>query len=361
MNKFLYYKTRVLFERDLPQITQSVVKPIVFIEDTKEMWTCGNYFNIGFPSLVVSEKDTVVTISMGDSKVDMMTSGSGLRIAKGEGNSIIFTSSALTAIKTSGPLTWVPESKTLEHDFSGALAGTVGPSSDDTNVSIVSIPQLSVDKYGHVTSADTKRLIIRDYVEQLAPTELLGERNVLLSYEEAKNDKDIAGVRKSNGMTFNDALKKLTVQGGIISNGEVLVNNSDLKVVGGKIIGNLEGDVTGSAKPKIHASEIGEYGGASLSLIGHVKVSDTLPLSAPSVSSDNTSPENATIETVAATPLMVWRALQASKEYTNDNKTILIAKDINNSNITLPNTVTFGRDFIYDKNELSIRWIEIKD
>jgi hypothetical protein len=61
---------------------------------------------------------------------------------------------------------------------------------------------------------------------------------------------------------------------------EVTGGDESLKVKGnlvveqGTIIGKLQGEVTGTATPKIHLSENPDYGGASTELYGHVKLVD---------------------------------------------------------------------------------------
>ena len=56
-----------------------------------------------------------------------------------------------------------------------------------------------------------------------------------------------------------------------------MVKKGDLVVEQGIIIGRLQGEVTGSATPKIHISETPDYGGASTKLYGHVKLVDVMP------------------------------------------------------------------------------------
>lgn len=55
--------------------------------------------------------------------------------------------------------------------------------------------------------------------------------------------------------------------------GRVNINGGDITVTNGQIVGDLKGNVTGSATPKIHISALPEYGGASKQLYGHVRTS----------------------------------------------------------------------------------------
>jgi hypothetical protein len=51
-SKFVYVRKKADFD---PSNIPKNLNPIVFIEDSKEVWTCGTYFNIGYPSLNVTE------------------------------------------------------------------------------------------------------------------------------------------------------------------------------------------------------------------------------------------------------------------------------------------------------------------
>lgn len=304
-SKFIYAKTREAFERELPNIPQGL-NPIVFIEDTKEMWTLGTYFSIGYPNFVITETGGVVNVAIGNSSFYLATSGDSLSIRKGTDNRIILTSTALTRVDTALPLEWDSATKKLLHSTSGVTSGTYGQTSSVENASIFSIPYFMVDSYGHIKEAGSKNVEIRDYVEQLAPSTSATNRNVLLSYNDTSSTSDTAQTRKANGLLFNDASGILSVPGGLDVNGRTNITGGDLTVVGGYIVGDLKGNVTGSATPKIHLSSEPEYGGASTELYGHVKVQDTLGVQPP-LSSDNSDPNSATVTNgVAASPRMVW-------------------------------------------------------
>lgn len=313
-SKIAYVKKKEVFE-PLINTIPSGLNPIVFIEDTREMWTCGTYFSIGYPSIEISETSGSVKVQIGNSFFLMSTTGDSISIRKGDGNRIIISSNALSKVDTEPPLEWDTSSRKLLHMESGVAPGSYGQSTSLGNASVFVVPNIVVDSTGHITYAQNYNVEIRDYVEQLAPSTLMGNRNVLLSYNEANENMDTSQVRKANGLYFNDATQKLTVIGGIDSDGPINVNYGDLTVVDGYIIGNLKGDVEGEAKPKIHLSDKPEYGGASINLYGHVKLQDVLN-NQPEPSSDNDNINNVNVvNAIAASPLMVWNAIQTAKDY----------------------------------------------
>ena len=313
-SKIAYVKKKEVFE-PLINTIPSGLNPIVFIEDTREMWTCGTYFSIGYPSIEISETSGSVKVQIGNSFFLMSTTGDSISVRKGDGNRIIISSNALSKVDTEPPLEWDTSSRKLLHMESGVAPGSYGQSTSLGNASVFIVPNIVVDSTGHITYAQNYNVEIRDYVEQLAPSTLMGNRNVLLSYNEANENMDTSQVRKANGLYFNDATQKLTVTGGIDSGGPVNVNHGDLTVVDGYIIGNLKGDVEGEAKPKIHLSDKPEYGGASINLYGHVKLQDVLN-NQPEPSSDNDNINNVNVvNAIAASPLMVWNAIQTAKDY----------------------------------------------
>ena len=311
-NKIAYFKKKEVFEPLISSIPQGL-NPIVFIEDTREMWTCGTYFSIGYPSIEISEVSGSVQVSIGNSFFLMSTVGESLSVRRGDGNRIIFSSSALNRVDTESPLMWDSTNKKLLHMISQVIPGSYGQSTNLGNASIFVVPYITVDQYGHVMSMENHNVEIRDYVEQLSPSSSLVERNVLLSYNEANEDMDTSQVRKGRGITYNDSLQRLTVQGGINSYGAVNVD-SDLTVTGGYIIGNLKGNVDGEAKPKMHLSNKPEYGGSSTKLYGHVLLQDVLN-NKPDPSSTNENVGNINVTAIAASPLMVWNALESAKSY----------------------------------------------
>lgn len=353
-SKVAYVKKRATFETLIPTIPIGL-NPIVFIEDTREMWTCGTYFSIGYPNIEVSESGGSVKVEIGNSYFTMSTTGESLSVRKGDGNKIILSSNALTKVDTEAPLEWDITNKKLLHSTSKVTPGSYGQSSNLGNASTFTIPNIVVDKYGHITSAGNSNIEIRDYVEQIAPTSLIGERNILLSYNEANNNSDSAQVRKARGMTYNDSTQRLRIEKGIDTFGTINVTHGDMVVVDGYIIGKLKGDVEGEATPKIHLSEKPEYGGSSTKLYGHVLLKDILGVTKPNPSSNNTNVSSRDIEAYAASPLMVWNTLEDAKKYADSllgaNNAMLFQEAIV-AGTTTPGTFTpaaeIGHTYIVD-------------
>lgn len=341
-SKFAYIKKKEVFEPLITTIPKGL-NPIVFIEDTREMWTCGTYFSIGYPSIEISESSGSVKVSIGNSFFLLSTAGESISVRKGDGNRIIISSNALNRVDTEAPLTWDTANRKLLHMDSGVAPGSYGQSTNLGNASVFIVPNIMVDSTGHITYAQNYNVEIRDYVEQLAPSTLAGNRNVLLSYNADSESMDTSQVRKANGLLFNDSTRRLTVEGGIDTNGAVFVNHGDLSVLDGYIIGHLKGDVEGEAKPKIHLSNKPEYGGASINLYGHVKLQDVLN-NKPEPSSDNENINDPNItNAIAASPLMVWNAIQTAKDYADSilgSNNAMLYKGSIEAGITYPGTYT---------------------
>lgn len=304
-SKFVLAKTKAAFEREKQNIPVGL-DPIVFIEDTKELWTKGIYFSMGFPTVSVNESNGKVTINIGDSFFTLQTIGTSLSINKGINNDIILSSNALSYINTEYPLEWVEDTKKLLHKKSSADAGIYG-SDNQSNASSFYIPNITIDEYGHITNIKNSIVSIRDYVAQIAPTTVDVDRNILLSFNESSNNTDINQVRKASGLLYNDYTKILSISGGLVANNDITITSGDLKVINGLIIGDLQGNVSGEATPKIHLSENPEYGGASTELYGHVKLQKELNgVPAPP---SNSADKNASDITngIAASPYMVWK------------------------------------------------------
>lgn len=356
-SKVVYVKKKEDFTPLISTIPTNL-NPIVFIEDTKEIWTCGTYFNIGYPSLTLSDSGGSILISLGDANLTLSTSGESLSLRRGEGNSIILNSSALTKIDTTSPLKWTTEDK-LIHETSGAEAGQYGPTNNVTNASIIQVPNVTVNATGHVTSIKNTNVQIRDYVGQLAPSEISGDKNVLVSYNGVNASDDTAPTRKANGLTYNDTTGVLAVKGGINTGGPVNVNNGDLTITNGYIVGKLKGDVEGQAIPKVHLSTKPEYGGASKTLYGHVIVQDDVPGIEPSPSSSNTDINNTGVVAVAASPLMVYNAIQKMQTYVNENGIKVTTTDKSNTKQDISKEFNFSDDFELKDKSIYISWDEV--
>ena len=357
-NKIVYCKKKDSFTSLISTIPANL-DPLVFIEDSKEIWICGKYFSIGYPNITVIEEAGQVKIGFGDSYFLLSTTGESLSVNKGEGNSVIISSNALSRINTESPLEWVDSTKKLIHKTSGAIAGIYGSTANAEDISVVTIPKITTNNTGHITDIKDIYIKIRDYVNQLQPSTDNLYRNILLSYETVNGRSDVNNVRKSNGLTYNDFLKKLSVEGGIDSFGQITVNNSDIVVNNGYIIGKVKGDVEGEATPKIHLSIKPEYGGASTTLYGHVILQDILETQ-PNPSSTNTNTTNTNVVAIAASPLMVWNTKQSLIEYIGTKLISVQAYDSNLDIKNISNNFTFDDDFVVDtNNNIELRWLEL--
>lgn len=340
--KIVYARKKEEFEPLIPTIPEGL-NPVVFIEDTREMWTCGTYFSIGYPSIEVSEVSGSVKVQIGNSFFLLTPTGDSISLRKGDGNRIIISSNALNRVDTEPPLKWDASNRKLLHMESGVASGSYGQSTNLGNASVFVVPNFIVDATGHITFAENHNIEIRDYVEQVTPSNQMAERNILLSYNEANNNMDTSQVRKANGLTFNDATQRITVAGGMVSDGAVTVNHGDISVLDGYIIGKLKGDVEGQATPKIHLSLKPEYGGASTKLYGHVKLQDILSRK-PDPSSDNENINDTNVvAAIAASPLMVWNAIETAKSYADSilgSNNAMLFKGALEAGISSPGTYT---------------------
>lgn len=340
--KIVYARKKEEFEPLIPTIPEGL-NPVVFIEDTREMWTCGTYFSIGYPSIEVLEVSGSVKVQIGNSFFLLTPTGDSISLRKGDGNRIIISSNALNRVDTEPPLKWDASNRKLLHMESGVAPGSYGQSTNLGNASVFVVPNFIVDATGHITFAENHNIEIRDYVEQVAPSNQMAERNILLSYNEANNNMDTSQVRKANGLTFNDATQRITVAGGMVSDGAVTVNHGDVSVLDGYIIGKLKGDVEGQATPRIHLSLKPEYGGASTKLYGHVKLQDILSRK-PDPSSDNENINDTNVvAAIAASPLMVWNAIETAKSYADSilgSNNAMLFKGALEAGISSPGTYT---------------------
>lgn len=398
-SKIIYAKTKEAFQREIDNIPPDL-KPLVFIEDTKEVWIMGNYFSIGSPGIRILDSNNIITVEVGPSNFTMSTSGDNIVIRKGEGNNIIFSSSALTSIDTEYPLKWDSTIKKLTHEKTEITPGSYGETSSTDNVSLITIPWFSVDAWGHLTEATNRNIKIRDYVEQVSSDTITGSYNVLVGYS-GNSLSETNPARKAQGLSFDPATKKLLIEGGITAGTSSISGN--LVVTEGQIIGDVQGNITGTATPKIHLSEDPEYGGASTKLYGHVKLQDEL--SSEPESSDTNEDVNSpqVVRGIAASPRMVWdvkqellggidEASKVKRLEVNDNgidasefpstlkvKTTnglkggidpvtkeltfsaveISGYDNNNNKIIIEDNLEFTTDFDTTNNKVSLRWVDI--
>lgn len=313
-SKLIYAKTRDAFKREyeagnmIPNLN-----PLVFIEESKEFWIMGNYYSIESPTVTVTEKESIVSVNVGDSSF-RMTAGGNITVRKGIGdeNTIVFSSTALSSITTEYPLYWDYKTSRLLHEKSGIEESIYGPSSDLENASYITIPWFSVNEYGHLVDATERSIKIRDYVVQTPTVNDRGNFNILLG--SAPNEEGDEGItRKALGLSYEPQTKRLFIEGGFDAGASTI--DGGLVVTGGMIEGTIKGDITGTATPKIHTSKEPEFGGASTELYGHVRLEDDLGTQAPAPSSREDDDTSAMIERgVAASPYMVWNVRKEVKD-----------------------------------------------
>jgi hypothetical protein len=144
----------------------------------------------------------------------------------------------------------------LYHKDSGIEADTYGPSASSSGVNILKIPKITFNNYGHATSAENIDITIRDYVEQRSADESDINRQILLAERNADTS-DTNITRKGEGLTYNNHTKLLKAGNLELSGGKpqsLVVKQGDLIVENGIIVGKLQGEITGTATPKIHLS-----------------------------------------------------------------------------------------------------------
>lgn len=299
-------------------------------------------YSEGYSIEVKEDLDGGVIVKIGQYDFKIKVTGESLSV-RTQDNTIIFDSNALTSVPTVAPLEWTKDRK-LIHQDSGVEKGTYGANSDQQHAQTMTIPKISVDSKGHITDIENKSITIRDYVNQLRPDDSnSSDKPIILAYTEGGREQTNP-VRQASGLTYNDKSGELKVKGTVAVGGGIQVNGGDLHVAEGfKIYGEIYGNVTGTATPKIHASTIPDYGAASTNLYGHVIIQDELGETAPLPSNTNAVLDKAEIEVgaqaVAASPLMVWNAVEKSKKYTREY---------------------FSDDFEEKDNKIYLRWEEIK-
>ena len=349
ISKFLYFTKRAIFDTLVDSIPLEL-SPICFIEDSNEIWFNGHFFQAGHDSIKIAEIDNTVTVSLSESSFTIVPGSSSIQI-RAQNNAIVISSNALTRIDTDDVLEW-KENK-LYHKESGITVGAYGPSSNQTGVNIIDIPKITFNKYGHAVDADTLAITIRDYVEQKSPDQQDIDRNILLS-ERSNNNDDTNVTRKGNNLSYNNntqVLKSgnLEIEG--TKTDSVIVKNGNVVVQNGIIVGNLQGDIIGTAKPTVHLSTTGKYGGASKNLQGHVKLVDSIN-GVPAPSSDNSDINAVNIIAEAASPYLVY-------SYVNANKFKVGGIDANKVATEVNDRIDFTEDFVLQGNKVSIGWTEL--
>lgn len=348
-SKFLYFTKRSTFDQlvsDFP----AWLSPICFIEDTNEIWFNNHFFQAGNERVRISEMNGAVTVSLSDSGFNLVPGSSSIGITSNE-NNIVISCNALTRIDTDNWLEW--KNDRLYHKDSGVTQGTYGQNADASGANSITVPKITVDSKGHSTKIENKTVTIRDYVEQRKSDNSNSDRPVLIAERDTDFD-DTNTTRKGKNITYNNMNQTLKVPNVEVSGTKqrsFVIKNGDLVVEEGMIIGNIQGNVTGTATPKIHLSENPDYGGASKKLYGHVKLVDQMPAN-PEPSSDNQDPNNQEVKATAASPYLVYNYVQASKIKVN---AINAAKQ----KVDISDQFDFTDDFVVQNSKISINWIEL--
>lgn len=297
-------------------------------------------YNEGYTIEVTSDLQGVVTIKIGNSEFKIQTTGESLNL-RTKDNLIILDSAALTSVPTEDPLEWTSDKK-LIHKDSGVQKGNYGEASDKEQAETILVPHIEVDSKGHITSINNAQISVRDYVQQVKPSNSNTENVPILLAYQGGNKEQSNPVRQADGLTYNDSTGELVTKGNLEVGGGVNITGGNVSVDPKyKIYGELVGNITGTATPKIHSSSTPNYGAASTELYGHVKLQDDLGVEAPPPSNKSNSSKTDLeegVQAVAASPLMVWNALQKSKEFTRQY---------------------FSDDFEEKNNKIYLRWEEI--
>ena len=145
MSKLIYAKSKAGFEVAFPDRTSAnpIYNSVVFTEDGY-LFTHGQYFRI-FPNAasIFTSTTTNGIATIVDAKTPATTLGTiNVGVTSVLGGNILSNS-----VLTNGVIT-------IDHDVSGVTLGSYGPTTDKSD-SIV-IPKLTVDTYGHITSAGTQ-------------------------------------------------------------------------------------------------------------------------------------------------------------------------------------------------------------
>ena len=348
-SKFLYFKKRRTFDSMVEQFPEDL-SPLCFIEDSNEIWFENHFFQAGHESIRVDEMNGTVIVSLSDTSFTLVSGSSSIQLRAQE-NAIVISCNALTKIDTDDQLEW--KDNKLYHKEFDITPASYGPATSSTGVNILKIPKVTFNKNGHATSAETIDVTIRDYVEQRSTDESNKERHLLLAEREGNNN-DVEIARKGKGLTYNNytgQLKAGSLELSGTQSQSLVLRQGDLIVEHGTIVGKLQGEVTGTATPKIHLSESPEYGGASTNTYGHVKLVDEIK-GVPSASSDNQDTNASNVEGLAASPYLVYN-------YVNANKFKVGGVNANKQTVEVDNRLDFTDDFVLQGNSISIGWTEL--
>lgn len=348
-SKFLYFVKKETFN-NIYESFPANLSPLCFIEDTNEIWFNNHFFQAGHESIRISEMNNIVNVSLSEDSFNIVPGSESISV-RSQNKNIIISCNALTKIDTDDFLEW-REGK-LYHKVSGITQGQYGPKVDLFGTNAVPTFQIDVDTAGHITNIKEKTATIRDYVEQRESDSTNRDRQLLLA-ERGETQDDTNITRKATA-TFNNAtgelkIPKMTIEGNKNSN-VLVIEHGNVIVVDGVIEGKVKGEVEGTATPKIHISDIPDYGGASLHTYGHVMLVDEISDN-PERSSANTDKMNKNVIALAASPYAVHNYFQNHKMQVN-------AKDDDLSTIDLGASWGFGEDFVAKNSKVQIRWTEV--
>lgn len=330
---------------------------VLIYDDEENKWVPLNEFpGITFES--DTETGTVI-IQSGKSSFRLAVEGSSLGIHTNVANTITITSDALNNIETEAPLYWDISAKKLTHQPSSVITDdqvkqvTYGPTADILNSNSFSVPEITVDKYGHVQKGATHTVTVASTVAQnVLGTNVEGIFPLILAPSPATKT-DIEEVYKTPILQVEavqgvQAVEYTLVTPNITVNGSQEVHGNFK--VHGTIEGQFVGDVQGTATPTNHADPTPTFGlGTSAgdgvdALYGHVKLQDTFE-------KDSSGGIVAPQETagVAASPVLVYNALQEVAQIED-----------NQGNINkLKAPFTFSNDFQESSDKIHINWLEV--
>lgn len=330
---------------------------IFIYDDDENKWVLLNEFP-GITFEPDTETGTVI-IRSGKSSFRLAVEGASLGIHTNVADTITIKSDALVNIDTESPLYWNPTAKKLTHEPSSVITDdqtkqvTYGPTADMLNSDSFFVPEITVDKYGHVQKGATHQVTVPGKVTQNVLRNTLGTFPVILAPSDATETKTEETYKTpvlqveaaQNGQEVNYTLIAPNIQ----VEGEQSISGN--LTVRGVIRGNIEGNVNGTATPVNHADVSPRFGLGTAApagedaLYGHVKLQDVFDKDVSGVIVEPQSTAG-----VAASPLLVYNALQE------------VAKIEDNYGHTskLATPFTFSNDFTESQNKIYINWLEIQ-
>lgn len=326
---------------------------VLIYDDEQEKWIPLNEF----PGITYeSDIETgAIIINSGKSSFKLAVEGASLGIHTNVENTITITSNALNNITTEAPLYWDSTEKKLTHLPSTEIKEdtTYGPQTDLVNTNSILVPEITVDKYGHVKNGSTHTVTLPSKVAQnvlgvnaegIFPVILAPTPATQSSVEETYKT-PILQIQAVQGV---QAIEYTLVTPNVLVNGKQEVTGDFF--VNGEIRGKFIGNVEGTATPTNHASPEDTFGlgtpaGVGVeALYGHVKLQDTFEKDA---SGGVVAPQSTA--GVAASPLLVYNALQEVARIEDNQENI--------NKLRAP--FTFSNDFQESNDKIHINWLEI--